>query len=179
MNDDPTSNLHPGLEVARYGKSHDGDRFVGFWLALVMEARQGRMRSVDRQARRILTRFWSGHDVQTARAAAGAQAINDQLRDAAQIYFMSCLTDPQYSSTMWRTSRIEPEKLWTKMARDAADTLAMLADSGGLVGDAAQLPTLLTDGFLEALAPHGAGELGDAVAGNPSAVRALEIARQA
>lgn len=174
--DDPQPMLDPALETARYGKLRDGDRFVGFWLALVMEAKQRRLRPTEREARRILERFWSGRDVRAALAAVGVKAFNDQLRDAAKVYFTTCLTDPQYTSTMWRMNRIEPDKLRKKMAVDTANTLALLAESGGLVGEAVQLPTLLTDGFLNALAPHGAEELGEAVARNPSAVRAMEIA---
>lgn len=176
--DDPQPMLDPAMEMARYGPAHDGDRFVGFWLALIMEARQRRLRPAERQARRILDRFWAGRDVQAALATVGDTAFNDQLRDAAGVYFRTCLTDPQYASTMWRTSRIEPEKLREKMARDTANTLALMADSGGLVGNAAQLPTLLTDGLLGALAPHGAEELAKAIAGDPSAVRAMELAQE-
>lgn len=174
--DDSQPRLDPALETARYGKLRGGDRFVGFWLTLVMEARQQRLRPGERQVRRVLDRFWSGRDVRAALAAVGGSALNDQLRDAARIYFTTCLTDPQYASTMWRTKRIEPEKLQKKMAHDTASTLALLADSGGLVGEAVQLPALLTEGFLNALAPHGAEELAEAVAENPSAVRAMEIA---
>lgn len=168
--------MHPDLKIARYGRKNDGDRFVGFWLALVMEGRQKRLRSADRKVCRILDRFWAGHDVQAALATAGVVAFNEQLQDAAAVYFTTCLTDPQYSNTLLRTNRIEPEKLRDKMARDAADTLAVLAESGGLSGHAVQLPALLTDGFLDALAPQGAQELGRAISRNPSAMRAMEMA---
>lgn len=168
--------LEPELERARYTAMRQGDRFVGLWLALVMEARQRRSRSVARQARRILERFWAGRDVQIALHTVGIESFNNQLRDAAHAYFMTCLDDRQYSSTMWRTSRVEPEKLREKMARDTANTLALLADSGGLVGVATHLPALLTDGFLKAVSPQGAEELAEAVARIPAAVRALEIA---
>ncbi len=114
--------------------------------------------------------------MQAATASAGQEAVNEQLRDGAQVYFASCLTDPQYSNTLWRTNRIEPVKLRSKMARDTANTLALLADSGVLEGVARQLPSLLTEGFLGALAPAGAEELGAAVSANPSAVRAMELA---
>ncbi len=176
MSDDPTPMLDPHLEVARYGKKHDGDRFVGFWLALVIEGRQYRLRPDIRQTRRVIERFFSGREIQAAVASAGEEAVNDQLRDAAAVYFDSCLTDPQYANTMWRMNRIEPEKLRDKMARDAANALALMADAGVLEGAARRLPALLTDGFLRAVAPHGADELGAAVAGNPSARRAMEAA---
>ncbi len=178
MNDSQSASLHPALELARYGKKHDGDRFVGFWLGLVVESRQYALRSDARPMRRILDRFFSGREVVAALAAVGPAALYEQLLDAATVYHTSCITDPQYSSTMWRTNRMDPEQLRGKMARDTANTLGLLADSGALVGLARPLPTLLTDGLLNALAPHGADELGRAVARNPSAVRALEVAAE-
>lgn len=176
MSDDSGPMLHPDLEVARYGRKHDGDRFVGFWLALMVEGRQHRVRSNTRETRRTLDRFYAGREVEAAFESVGPGAIYEQLRQAAAVYFTSCLTDPQYSNTLWRTNRIEPEKLREKMAGDTAATLAALAGSGGLVGWAVQLPILLTDGFLDALAPLGAEELGMAIAKNPWAMRAMEIA---
>lgn len=176
MSDDPTPTLDPHLEVARYGRKHDGDRFVGFWLALVVEGRQNRVRLDVRQTRRVVERFFSGRDVRAAVASAGAEAVEDQLRDAAAVYFNSCLTDPQYANTLWRMNRIEPGKLRDKMARDAVNALALMSDAGVLQGAARHLPILLTDGFLRAVAPHGAQELGDAVAKNPSALGAMEVA---
>ena len=170
--------MHPVLELARYGKKHDGDRFVGFWLALVIEGRQYGLRSDTRQTRRIVERFFKGREVAAALQTAGLETLYEQLRDAARVYYASCLTDPHYSSTLWRTNRIEPERLRGKMAQDTAHTLALLADSGALTGVAQSLPALLTDGYLRSLAPHGAEELGRAVAQNPSAVRALEWAAE-
>ncbi len=179
MTDAQPPALHPDLDRARYGKNHDGDRFVGFWLQLVTQARQHHGRSDTRQARRIMDRFWTRPDIRRALESVGLPAVKEQLLDAAAVYHGTCLTDPQYSSTMWRTNRIEPEKLRAKMARETADTLALMADSQGLSGMSRQLPTLLTDGLLQALAPHGAEELSRAVAANPSAVRALEVAADA
>lgn len=170
--------LNPALEIARYGKKHDGDRFVGFWLALMIEGRQYGLRSDTRQTWRVVERFFKGREVSAAVQTAGRESLYEQLRDAAKVYYDSCLTDPQYSSTLWRNNRIEPEKLRGKMARDTAHTLGLLADSGALAGMAQRLPSLLTDGFLRSLAPHGTEELGRAVAQNPSAVRALEWAAQ-
>ncbi len=176
MTDDASAPvLHPDLDVARYGAKHDGDRFVGFWLALLIQARHGGVQPAAVRTRRILDRFWSGRELRIALEAVGDAVVNDHLRDAAAVYFTSCLTDPQYSSTMWRMNRIEPEKLRDKMALEAANTLALLADSAALGGWAGRLPTLLTDGFLEALAPQGAKELAEAVARNPSAQRAMEL----
>lgn len=168
--------LHPDLDRARYGKNHDGDRFVGFWLELVTQARQHHGRADARLARRILDRFWARAEVRQAVESVGQQGVHEQLLDAAAVYYTTCLTDPQYSSTMWRTNRIEPQKLRAKMAKETAGTLALLADSQGLSGMSQALPTLLTDGLLQALAPYGAEELAKAVAADPSAVRALEVA---
>lgn len=178
MDDGKPAPLHPALEFARYGGKRDGDRFVGFWLALVIEGRQYGLRSDTRQTRRIIDRFFSGRDMVAALEAVGVEALYEQLRDAASVYYGSCLVDTQYSSTLWRTNRIEPEKLRGKMARDTAYTLGLLGDSGALVGLARPIPTLLTDGLLRSLAPYGAEELARAVAQNPSAVRALEWAGQ-
>ncbi|MGO1384481.1 MAG: DUF6553 family protein [Arachnia sp.] len=179
MDDGQSPALHPALALARYGKKHDGDRFVGFWLALVIEGRQYGLRADTRQTQRIVKRFFAGRDVVAAVGLIGADALHEQLRDAAEVYYDSCLSDPQYSSTLWRTNRLEPEKLRGKMARDTAKTLGLLGDSGALAGLARPLPTLLTDGLLGSLAPHGAEELARAVAQNPSAVRAMEWATQA
>ncbi len=170
--------LHPDLERARYGKNHDGDRFVGFWLELITQARQYRGRADARQARRTLERFWARPEVRRAVESVGVSAVHEQLLDAAAVYYSTCLTDPQYSSTLWRTNRIEPQKLRMKMAKETAGTLALMADSEGLTGTSQILPTLLTDGLLQTLAPYGAEELGRAVAGDPSAVRALEAAEK-
>lgn len=178
MTDEAPRAMHPALELARYGKKHNGDRFVGFWLALVIEGRQYGLRSDVRQTRRIVEKFFLGKDVKAALGSAGQDALFEELRDAARVYYGSCLVDPQYSSTLWRTNRIEPEKLRNKMARDTAVTLAVLADSGVLKGIARTLPVLLTDGLLRTLAPHGADELGRAVARSGSAVRAMEVAEQ-
>ncbi|MDO5737388.1 MAG: hypothetical protein Q4P15_13035, partial [Propionibacteriaceae bacterium] len=96
----------------------------------------------------------------------------------AEVYFVSCLTDPQYSSGMWRMNRIEPDKLRDKMSRDTANGLALLADSGALEGRTLRLPELLTDGLLRALAPQGAEELAAAIAHNSSAMRAMELTEE-
>lgn len=178
MSPEQAPSLHPDMEIARYGKRHDGDRFVGFWLALVIEGRQYGLRSDTRQTRRIVDRFFKGREVVAALDAVGSDALYEQLRDAARVYYASCLTDPHYSSTLWRTNRIEPERLRQKMARDTANTLGLLSDSRVLVGLARPLPVLLTDGLLRSLAPHGAEELGRAVSQNPSAVHAMELAAQ-
>lgn len=170
--------MHPDLVMARFGRKRDGDRFVGFWLALVMEGRQYGLRANARQTRRIVDQFFAGNELQAAVEAVGQRAVNDQLRQAASVYYNSCLTDPQYANTMWRVNRLEPEKLREKMARDTVETLAMLAESGGLQGAASQLPALLTEGFLDTLAPQGAEELSRAIAKNPSALRAMEMGKE-
>ena len=167
--------LHPDLETARYGPKGDGDRFVGLWLALVMQGRQRGSISTARQTRRILDRFYAGREVRAAVASLGQPVVDDQLRQAAAVYFHSCLVDPQYSNTLWRMNRIEPTKLRVRMAGDTADTLAIMAASGGLTGAARRLPALLIDGFLDTLAPEGAEELSRAIARNELARRAMEL----
>ena len=173
MNDASMPALHPSLELVRYGKKHDGDRFVGFWLLLATQARRLLGRPDARQTRRSVEQFFASREMKRAIESAGLVAVHEQLLDAAAVYFGTCLTDSQYSTTMWRTNRLEPEKLRGKMAKDTADILGLLEDSGALHGAAQQLPAILTDALLRSLAPHGAEELSRAVAGNPSAARAL------
>lgn len=169
-NDSPMDNV---LVRARYGTTEDGDRFVGFWLALALWARQYRGRSDALACRRTIEQFWKDPDVRAAVESVGMSAVHAELLDAAVVYFGTCLTDSQYSSTMWRTNRLEPEKLRAKMVRDTVDILAVLEDSGAVRGSARGLPSILTDALLRTLAPHGAQELSGAVAGNASAARAL------
>ena len=161
------------LMRARYGANNDGDRFVGFWLALSTRAGQNTGRSDAQACRRTIEQFWKARDVRAAVESAGLSGVNAELLDAAVVYFGTCLTDSQYSSTMWRTKRLEPEKLRSKMAKDTVDILALLEDSGVLRESTQGLPAILTDALLKTLAPHGAEALSRAVAENPSAARAL------
>ena len=108
-----------------------------------------------------------GREVTAAREALGQRVIDDQLRDAAAVYFQTCLTDPQYSSVVWGMNRLQPEQLRAKAAKDAATTLEAVVGSRAS-GPAEALPGLLIDGFLEVFGEPGRDALRDAVAKKPS-----------
>lgn len=168
FDDDALSQLEPTLRRARYGRRDDGDRFLGFWLGLMVDGRQHRLTPSLTRLRRGIEGFYAGRDVRAATAAAGQEAVDAQLRDAAAVYFQTCLTDPNYSSLVWGMNRLQPEQLRAKAARDAAGTLAAIVESRGATGAAAALPGLLVDGFLEVFGEPGRDALRDAVAKSAS-----------
>ncbi|MHA6523292.1 DUF6553 family protein [Tessaracoccus sp. G1721] len=165
--DDARSTLHPALRVARYGKHDDGDRFLGFLLSLMIDARQHRLTPSLTRMRRTIEAFYSGRDVKAAREAVGQETIDAQLRDAAAVYFQTCLTDPQYSSVVWGMNRLQPEQLRAKAAKDAAGTLEAVVGSRA-TGPAEALPGLFVDGFIEVFGDPGREALRDAAAKKPS-----------
>jgi len=165
--DDARSTLHPAVRLARYGKHDDGDRFLGFWLSLMIDARQHRLTPSLTRMRRAIEGFYGGREVTAAREALGQRVIDDQLRDAAAVYFQTCLTDPQYSSVVWGMNRLQPDQLRAKAAKDAAATLEAVVGSRAS-GPAETLPGLFVDGFLEVFGEPGRAALRDAVAKKPS-----------
>lgn len=163
----PRDELDPALRRARYGKREDGDRFLGFWLTILVHARQDRLTPSLRHVRRAIESFYAGREVRAAVVAVGLQEVQDQLRDAAAVYFQTCLTDPQYSSVAWGMNRLQPDQLRAKAANDAASALASIVDcrAGGV---AEELPGLFVDGFLEVFGEPGRDALGLALAKRPS-----------
>ena len=61
--------MHPALALARFGKRRTADLFVGFWLALLVEAQQ--LRPNVRGAARHAEKFLTGRDVRAAVDEAG------------------------------------------------------------------------------------------------------------
>ena len=61
--DDARSTLHPAMRPARYGKHDDGDRFLAFWLSLMIDARQHRLTPSLTRMRRTIEGFYAGRDV--------------------------------------------------------------------------------------------------------------------
>lgn len=158
------------LELARFGaRRGQGDKFVGFWLELAIEARNYPRVRDARAARRVVERFYRG--IGAAIEEAGVEALNSELRDASGLYWNSCLTDSQYSSTLFGMKRLSVEELRGKAANEAAELIGLLADTGVLSGPSAGLPGLVVDGFLTAF-PEASAELRAAVERRPSAVEA-------
>lgn len=147
--------LPPELERARYGRRGSGDRFVGFWLALFVESRQG---GGPRQIRRVVTSFVQDRQVSGAFADCGIAAVEAQLLDAARLYCASCLTDPSYSSSLFGLKRLAQDAVHARLAEDVARLAADLT-AAGLDAPSAGLTQALVDGYLEAIAPRGPGEL--------------------
>ena len=159
----PRDELDPTLRRARYGKRDDGDRFLGFWLTILVHARQDRLTPSLTQVRRAVEGFYAGREVRAAVAAVGLPAVQDQLRDAAAVYFQTCLTDPQYSSVVWGMNRLQPDQLRAKAAKDAASALAALVECRA-GSPAEELPPLFVDGFLEVFGEPGRDALRPALA---------------
>lgn len=157
----PDDALHPALDLARHGNGN-GDKFLGLWVALMVMARNGS------DTRRTIVEFVSDRDVVAAVDAVGEGPVLEQLRDAAAVYFTTCLTDPQYSSTMFGMKRLSVDQIHAKAADEAAHTLRMMLDSQALDGVAAGLPDALVGGFLDALAPQGEQPLRAALAKHPA-----------
>lgn len=139
------------LERARFGrKLGTGDRFVGLWLALSVEGRNYPLNRDARSTRRILKRFF-GKEAKAALDEAGLEAVHEELRDAAQLFWGTCLTDPQYSSTLFGMKRLDDAQLKGKIADEYAITAQVMVDSRALTGPAEAMPALLLDGLLLAL----------------------------
>lgn len=148
------------LHLARFGRKNDGDRFVGLWVELFVSARQ------QGNAVRAVKRFFKG-DVARAVDAVGIDAVAAGLRDAARIYFETCLTDPQYSSTLFGMKRLPQEEVTGKMAVETALVLGLLAHAG-LEGPARHLPSALIGGYTDALGPAAEADLRAALETRPA-----------
>ncbi|AQP45609.1 DUF6553 family protein [Tessaracoccus flavus] len=136
---------HPALRLARHGKNDDGDRFVGLWVEVMVAGRQGS------DARRVVKHFFRG-DVAAALDSAGPGAFAVELRDAARIYVASCLTDPQYTSTMFGMKRLADDDVRAKIANETARALSALG-VGQEPSGAELLPVALVGGYRDALGP--------------------------
>ena len=129
------------LERARFGRRlGTGDRFVGFWLELAVAGRNASLGGDRRNVARTIRGFVK--DTRAAVDEAGVAALHAELRDAAQLYWGSCLTDPQYSSTLFGLKRLDDAELRGKIALEFAQAARLMIDSGALDGPAADLPGL-------------------------------------
>lgn len=152
--------MNDALHLARYGKKNDGDRFVGLWVELFVSARQ------QGNAVRAVKRFFKG-DVARAVESAGVDDVATALRDAARVYFETCLTDPQYSSTLFGMKRLPQEEVHGKMAVETALLLGLLAHAG-LEGPSETVPGALIGGYADALGPDAVTDLRAALETRPA-----------
>ncbi|HMQ66295.1 MAG TPA: hypothetical protein PJ992_08395 [Arachnia sp.] len=141
-----------------------GDRFLGFWLGLSVEGRAGGISSGERGARRIIDAFLCEHGKTVD--AVGEEAFFDELRDAAERYWATCIDDSAYGSTLFGMKRLPKDELAGKMANDAAATLAVIVGSRAKSAGAARLPRAMIDGYLGAV-PQGQPTLRAALAKRP------------
>lgn len=164
------ADMHPALALARYGKRRTADLFVGFWLALIVEAQQ--MRPNVRGAARHAEKFLGDRSLRAAVDEAGQGAVDAELADAARVYYASGLEDSSYTSGLMRMKRLTGQQVREKAAGDVAKTSALILEAG--LDE--RLIELLVHGYLEALAPHGARELRDAAQRHPHVQARLESA---
>lgn len=160
--------MHPTLALARYGKRRKTDAFLGFWLAIIVEAQQ--MRPNQRTVRKHIEKFHAGRDVRTALDEVGRASFDAELQDAARIYYASGLEDSSYTSTLMRMKRLSAGQVREKAAMEVVRTAAFILD-------ARLEPTLirlLVTGYLQALAPHGPRELREAMERYPQTQEPLE-----
>lgn len=162
--------MHPALALARFGKRRNADLFLGFWLALIVEAQQ--MRPNLRTATRHVTKFLASRDVQTALTETGQESVDRELTDAARVYYASGLEDSSYTSTMMKMRRLSSAQVREKAALEVVRATALILEAGL----DPRLIELLVHGYLAALAPHGARELREAVQRYPHTQESLERA---
>lgn len=161
---------HPSpMDVARRGPKGDVDRFLAFWLNMLVEGKQGG--SGTAQVRKAVEKFLTNPGLVAARDSLGEDALAEELRDAAETYFNTCRSDTGYTTTMFRTRKLEPEQITAKAARDAASMIAALARSGTLTGFAQRLPALCASGFLASFGDESEPALRLAVGKDPSAAQ--------
>ncbi|MCC2594089.1 hypothetical protein LKO27_11795 [Tessaracoccus sp. OS52] len=158
------------LERARRGPKGNVDKFLAFWLHLLVEGKQPHG-STPAQVRRAMDKLFRDKDVQAARDAVGDATLAAEFRDAALAYFRTCLTDPGYTTTLWRTKRLEPAQIEAKAAKDAAAIIGALAQSNALEGFAERLPALAAHGFVDAFGPESEAALRLAVGKDPAAAQ--------
>ncbi len=154
------------LELARRGPKGNVDRFLAFWIDIITQGRQSHIEAVGGRVRKSVTKFV--RDVAPSAVAVGEDTVVAELQDAARIYFATCLTDSQYTSTLFGTKRLETDQVRRKAAADAAAALGALADAGTFDGLGQRLPGALARGFVDAM-PESEQSLRDAVAGHRSA----------
>lgn len=166
---------HPAMVLARRGPKGTVDNFLAFWLMLLTEGRQARFEAGRRRTRRTVERFLTGRDVTEARELLGEDALAAELRDAAALYFDTCMTDPHYATTLFGTKRLQHADVVVKAAVEAAGALGVLFESGVLDGFARRLPTLLVQGFVAEVGEDSRATLRAAVLKNPGAAALVDV----
>ncbi|MFT3888117.1 MAG: hypothetical protein QM713_08155 [Arachnia sp.] len=159
----PANDASDPLSRARYLPG-GGDRFLGLWLNLTVEGRAAGKGADGRGARRVIDRFLREHA--TTIGTVGEDAFFDELRDASERYWTTCLDDTSYGTTMFGLKRLPKDELSGKMANDAASALAVIVNAKSKAQGAERLPRALIDGYLAAL-PHAHQDLRGALAKRP------------
>ncbi len=152
------------LARARYMKG-GGDRFLGFWLGLAIEGRAAGSAAGDRNARRAIDTFLREHA--QVIDAVGEETFLDELRDAAERYWTTCLDDSSYGSSLFGLRRLPKEEIAGKMANEAAAVLTVIVGARSTATGADRLPGTLIAGYLGAV-PHGQPTLRAALTRRPA-----------
>lgn len=160
---------HPVMERARRGPKGTVDSFLAFWLGILADGRQAKYEVSRTRTRRSVDKFLGSGDVQAARGELGDDALAAELRDAAELYFTTCLTDIAYTSTMFRTKRMESGQVIGKAAQEAAAAVGVLRESGGRDPFSSRLPRLLLEGWISAIGREHVAVLRGALLANRSA----------
>lgn len=149
----------PELEAYRRGPKGDIDRFLGFWIELIVDGKQARTRGAIKRGTRTVQAFLRQGPVQATLANGGEEAVAEALRDAARVYFETCQSDSQYGAVLFGTKRLSAEQVRAKAAGEAAGAIGLLGDGGALQGFAARFPRFLVDGYLAAFDTDDAASL--------------------
>ncbi len=148
------------VENARY---RGGDQFLGFWLRLVVDSRDGATPSGMRRVRSTVDGF--RRETLDASPSAEAEAYFAELLDAAERYFDTTLTDPAYATSMFGLKRLSTKQLHDKIAGQTAKVAGMLA---GLREDfPGRLAQVWLQGYSNAI-PRGHAALARALATFPA-----------
>lgn len=157
------------MDAARRGPKGNIDRFLAFWLNMLVEGKQHS--GGPAHLRRTIEKFLSEPTLVAARESVGDAVLASELRDAAETYFNTCRSDTGYTTTLFRTRKLEPDQVTAKAAKDAACMIAALARSNSLTGFAERLPSLVARGFTASFGEESEPTLRLAVGKDPVASR--------
>ena len=169
------ASMHPAMDLARRGPRGKVDKFLQLWLALLTDGRQARFEPGRRRTRRTIERFFADRHVRAAETEVGQEALAVELREAAALYFSTCLTDSNYSMTLFRTRKMDPERLLGKVAGEAASAVGVILESQPTGEMASRLPVLLVGGYLDEIGIDGAPALLAALRRVPAAEDSAEM----
>lgn len=139
---------HPAMELARRGPKGKGDTFLGFWLEILTDGRQAKFEASRRRTQKTIDAFFRRAEVVQARQVLGDDAVAHELRDAAALFFHTCLTDVAYTSTLFGAKRVSGDQVVLRAAKDTADAVAVIVQSNAVDPLARRLPSLLLAGFV-------------------------------